>query len=61
MQSYNSDKLQYEIPDSEDHFLPEPQGDVTKGADKRQVQLVRVICSSSVFSASEYLNTLVKV
>jgi len=47
--------------DSEDHFLPEPQGDVTKGADKRKVQLVRVKSTSSVCSASEHLNTLVKM
>jgi hypothetical protein len=44
MQAYNFDKMQYEMPDSEDHFLLEPQGDVTSGADKRQVQLVRVMC-----------------
>jgi len=59
MQGYNSDKMLYKMLDSEDHFLLEPQGDVTKGADKRQVQLVRVISISSVCNASGHLDTLV--
>ena len=61
MQAYNSDKMRYEMLDSADHFLLEPQGDVTKGADKQQFQLVRFLSTSSVFSVSEHLNTLVKV
>jgi hypothetical protein len=61
MKVYNSLKMRYEMLDSEDHFLLEPQEDITKGADKRKVQLVRVLSTSSVRSASQHLNTLVKV
>jgi len=43
MQGYNSDIMRYEMLDSEEHFLLEPQGDAKKGADKRQVQFVRFL------------------
>jgi len=43
MQAYIYDKMRYEMLDSEDHFLLEHQGDVTKGADRRQFQLVTVL------------------
>ena len=59
MQACDADKMQRAMPDSEDHFLLEPQCDVTKGADKRKVQLVKVKSTSSVCSASEHLHTLV--
>jgi len=58
MHADNTDKMQHEMLDSEDHFLLEPQGDVTKGADKRKIRLVRVKSTSSVCNASEHLNTL---
>jgi hypothetical protein len=53
--------MQYDVLHSDEQFVPEPQGDFTKGADKRKFQLVRVLSISYVCNASEHLHTFVKV
>jgi hypothetical protein len=41
--------LDSEMLDSEDHFLLEHQGDVTKGVDRRKFQLVTVLSVNLIF------------